>query len=76
MGEFLTWWLTGWAIMSIAIFVYNVFIYKYNIKSKKLIMYESIKYGVFSWIAIILFGSFLLTYIIVIIDEYLTNKLS
>ena len=76
MGEFLTWWLIGWAIMSIAIFVYNVFIYKYNIKSKKLIMYESIKYGIFSWIAIILFGSFLLTYIIVIIDEYLTNKLS
>lgn len=76
MGEFLTWWLIGWAIMSIAIFVYNVFIYKYNIKSKKLIMYESIKYGIFSWMAIILFGSFLLTYVIVIIDEYLTKKLS
>ncbi len=44
-------------------------------KSVKLILYDSFKISLFSWVTIIVVISCSLTYLLINIDEYITNKL-
>lgn len=44
-------------------------------KSVKLILYDSFKISLFSWVTIIIVISCGLTYLLINIDEYITNKL-
>lgn len=62
-------YIIGWILFA-TIWFYFLKTTKSN-KSNSLLIYESIKMGLFSWIGVIA----MLAYSICILDEYLTNKL-
>ena len=66
-------YLLGCIIVYICNTVYEL--YQNTNKSVKLILYDSFKISLFSWITIIIILSCGITWLILNIDEYITNKL-
>lgn len=75
-------WIIGWIILSLGYYFYNVYIpygnseYKLKYITKKLIIYNSIKVGIWSWIGIIVYIALFIVYWIIVFDEYIQNKLN
>ena len=74
--EILLTYFLGWFLFSVSYYIYNVYIDRNKFESKKLIMYDAFKFGLWSWIGIILIVAFCIVMIIVNIDEYITEKLN
>ena len=89
MQEFLI-YLLGWVVFIICHYIYWVYInkdgsytYKYNRqKNKKLILYNGLKWGVFSWVGLIfcivafIVGAIIYGILeIISLDEYIEDKL-
>lgn len=68
-------YLFGWFLFSACYYIYNVYFNNDNSDSKKLIMYNAFKFGLCSWVGIIFMISASITYCIISIDNYITNKL-
>ena len=75
MGILLTYFL-GWLLFSASYYIYNVYIDRNTNESKKLIMYNAFKLGLWSWIGIIFMVAFSIVMIIAVIDEYISEKLN
>lgn len=71
---FLISWVIGWVIYSIGYYIYDVYIDNNN-TSKKLLIYNAFKNGIFSWFGIIVIIIFAFIMLLVIIDENISNKL-
>lgn len=71
---FLISWVIGWVIYSIGYYIYDVYIDKNN-TSKKLLIYNAFKNGIFSWFGIMVIIIFTFIMLLVIIDEKISNKL-
>ena len=71
---FLISWVIGWVIYSIGYYIYDVYIDNNN-TSKKLLIYNAFKNGIFSWFGIMVISIFAFIMLIVIIDEKISNKL-
>ena len=71
---FLISWVIGWVIYSIGYYIYDVYIDNNN-KSKKLLIYNAFKNGIFSWFGIMVIIIFAFIMLLVIIDEKISNKL-
>ena len=86
MQEFLI-YLLGWVVFIICHYIYWVYFnkdgsytYKWSCqKNKKLILYNGLKCGVFSWVGlffcIVVFIVGAIIYGIISLDEYIENKL-
>ena len=86
MQEFLI-YLLGWVVFIVCHFIYFMYIvkdcsytYKYSCqKNKKLILYNGLKWGVFSWFGlffcIVAFIAGTIIYGIILLDEKIENKL-
>lgn len=71
---FLISWVIGWVIYSIGYYIYDVYIDKNN-TSKKLLIYNAFKNGIFSWFGIMVIIIFAFIMLLVKIDENISNKL-
>ena len=71
---FLISWIIGWIIYSIGYYIYEVYIDKSN-TSKKLIIYNAFKFGIWSWLGIIIIITFGFIMLLANIDEKISNKL-
>ena len=71
---FLISWVIGWVIYSIGYYIYDVYIDNNN-TSKKLLIYNAFKNGIFSWFGIMVIIIFAFIMLLVIIDEKISNKL-
>ena len=71
---FLISWVIGWIIYSIGYYIYHVYIDKNN-TSKKLLIYNAFKNGIFSWFGIMVIIIFAFIMLLVNIDEKISNKL-
>lgn len=71
---FLISWVIGWVIYSIGYYIYDVYIDNNN-TSKKLLIYNAFKNGIFSWFGIMAIIIFAFIMLLVIIDEKISNKL-
>lgn len=74
--EILLTYFLGWFLFSVGYYIYNVYIDRNKSESKKLIMYDAVKFGLWSWVGIILMVTFGIVMIIVGIDEYISEKLN
>ena len=74
--EILLIYFLGWFLFSVGYYIYNVYIDRNKSESKKLIMYDAFKFGLWSWIGIILMMTFGIVMIIAGIDEYISEKLN
>ena len=74
--EILLTYFLGWFLFSVCYYIYNVYIDRNKNESKKLIMYDAFKFGLWSWIGIILMIAFGIVMIIAGIDEYISEKLN
>lgn len=74
--EILLTYFLGWFLFSASYYIYNVYIDRNTNESKKLIMYNAFKLGLWSWIGIIFMVTFGIVMIIACIDEYITEKLN
>ena len=74
--EILLIYFLGWFLFSVGYYIYNIYIDRNKFESKKLIMYDAFKFGLWSWIGIILIVIFGIVMIIVDIDEYISKKLN
>lgn len=72
---FLISWVIGWVIYSIGYYIYDVYIDNNNNTSKKLLIYNAFKNGIFSWFGIMVIIIFAFIMLLVIIDEKISNKL-
>ena len=72
--NFLLFYLAGWLILAICYFISDKFVEK-NRKPNGLLVYESMKFGLFSWLGIIIGGACVLVGLVVSIDVWLTDKL-
>lgn len=72
--NFLLFYLAGWLILAICYFIFDKFVEK-NRKPNGLLVYESIKIGLFSWIGIVIGVALLIVALVAGFDEWLTNKL-
>ena len=71
---FLISWVIGWVIYSIGYYIYDVYIDNNN-TSKKLLIYNAFKNGIFSWFGIMVIIIFTFIMLLVNIDEKISNKL-
>ena len=71
---FLISWVIGWVIYSIGYYIYDVYIDNNN-TSKKLLIYNAFKNGIFSWFGIMVIIIFAFIMLLVKIDENISNKL-
>lgn len=71
---FLISWVIGWVIYSIGYYIYDVYIDNNN-TSKKLLIYNAFKNGIFSWFGIMVIIIFAFIMLLVKIDETISNKL-
>lgn len=71
---FLISWVIGWVIYSIGYYIYDVYIDNNN-TSKKLLIYNAFKNGIFSWFGIMVIIIFAFIMLLVNIDEKISNKL-
>lgn len=71
---FLLFWVIGWFIYSIGYYIYEVYIDKSN-TSKKLIVYNAFKYGIWSWFGIMIIITFGFILLLAYIDEKISDKL-
>ena len=74
--EILLTYFLGWFLFSVGYYIYNVYIDRNKSESKKLITYDAFKFGLWSWIGIILMMTFGIVMIIAGIDEYISEKLN
>ena len=86
MQEFLI-YLLGWIVFIICHYIYWVYLnkdgsytYKWSCqKNKKLILYNGLKWGIFSWVGlffcIVAFIVGAIIYGLISLDEYIENKL-
>ena len=77
MNDFLIFifgYMSGWILLTIGYVIYKIYFDKDISISKKLILYNGFKCGIFSWIGIIFIIAFYITMSILIIDEYITDK--
>lgn len=72
--QFLIFWIIGWTIYSIGYYIYDVYIDKNN-TSKKLLAYNAFKFGIWSWLGIMIIITFGVIMILANIDEKISNKL-
>jgi hypothetical protein len=72
--EVLFWYLIGVLILSVCYYIHLYYNDEYN--SKKLMVYKSFKFGLLSWIGIIIGIAFICTGIIFGIDEWIEKKLN
>lgn len=74
---FLISWIIGWIIYSIGYYIYDVYIDKIDKSntSKKLIVYNAFKCGIWSWLGIMIILIFSFIMLLVNIDEKISNKL-
>ena len=79
MTNFLIYYFIGLAIAAIMHFVYKVYIEKNTEYNKKQYAYISIKFGLFSWFAVIFYVIIVIVYFVIngldIIDEWIKEKL-
>ena len=83
----LFWYLLGWLVFVICHFIYwayynkdGSYTYKWSCqKNKKLILYNGLKWGIFSWVGlffcIVAFIVGAIIFGIIELDEYIENKL-
>lgn len=74
--DILLFWLFGWVLFFVGYIIYNKYIDGHNEPITKLMVYEGIKYGMWSWIAIAIMVVFFIIMLITAIDEWLTEKFS
>ena len=74
--EILLIWILGWILLGLSFYIYNVYINRNYNESIKLIIYKSIKFGLWSWFGIIFMIAFGIVMIITSIDNYITEKLN
>lgn len=74
--EILLTYFLGWFLFSVGYYIYNVYIDRNKSESKKLIIYDAVKFGLWSWVGIILMVAFGIVMIIAGIDEYISEKLN
>ena len=74
--ELLVIYLIGWVLFSVSYYVHEVYGLKNVWPTKKYIAYNAFKYGIASWIGIIVVLAGLIVYYISVLDEYIEEKLS
>lgn len=67
-------YIIGWIILWFGIYFYNIWFKSY--KTKKLLLYQSFLYGMYSWPGIILLVSLFIVSQIVELHEWIEEKLS
>jgi len=69
-------WILGWVIFTLGfVFVRQIVFKKYFSNNWKYDLYEGVKWGIFSWIAIIFCIAVVIAMGFITLDEYITNKL-
>lgn len=74
--DILLFWLFGWVLFFVGYIIYNKYIVGHNEPITKLMVYEGIKYGMWSWIGIAIMVVFFIIMLITAVDEWLTEKFS
>lgn len=74
-NSILIFWIVGWVILSIGYYIYKLYIDKTTIPNKRLFIWKSFKYGIFSWIGIIFIFSYMITFYLYNINDWIENKL-
>lgn len=75
MIEIFAFWISGWILLSVGYFIYKWY-YERNLNmAKKLVIYKSFKYGIFSWIGIFFMLGFLIAMSVAMLDDRITDKL-
>ena len=72
--NYLLFYLAGWLFLGICYFINDKFVEK-NRKPNGLVVYESIKIGLFSWLGVIIGIALLIVGLVAGFDEWLTDKL-
>ena len=72
----LLFWLFGWLLLSIGFFVYKTYIDKSNTATVKLNVWRSFWNGALSWIGILFFFIVLVVASIILINDWIEDKLS
>lgn len=72
--NYLLFYLAGFLILAICYFISDRFVEK-NRKPNGLLIYESIKVGLFSWLGIVIGLSCIIVALVAGFDEWLTDKL-
>lgn len=76
MIEIFAFWISGWILLSVGCFIYNWY-YERNLSmTKKLVIYNSFKYGILSWIGIFFILGFLIAMSVAMLDDRITDKLN
>lgn len=71
----LLFWLLGWIIFSVALFIYNVYIVKDTTVNKKVHAWRALWFGALSWVAIILSIAFIIALNAATFYDYIEEKL-
>lgn len=76
--EVLFWYLIGVLILGVSNYIYMAYINRKEtlLESKKLIVYKSFKVGLTSWIGIVLIFAFIMTGVIIYIDDWIEDKIN
>ena len=76
--EAFIWYLIGWLILSISHYIYLICVSREETlpDSKKLMAYKSFKVGLLSWLGIIILIGILFVCGIIMIDNWIEEKLS
>lgn len=67
-------YLSGWFLLSILYYLFEKYLNR-SMDSKKLIIYKSIKFGLFSWFGIICSIALIFAWLISELDDYIERKL-
>lgn len=74
--EYFIFWAIGWLIWMIGYYIYNVYIDKDIYISKRLAIWRGFTSGIFSWFGIFFVIIFFIVGFLVLLNDWIENKLS